>query len=162
MSAPITTTSKTLSNVTVATFTHANGVYPASSFSATINWGDGTTSAGTITQSGTTYSVVGSHSYRGGGKHTITTTVTEIRPQLAVSRGPNVGVVPLTQAQLNAADAAAIREWAAAGLPAADLARMKAATADIVDLSGDHLGAAMLNGNEFAIDSDRRRLGLVG
>jgi uncharacterized repeat protein (TIGR01451 family) len=152
VSAPITTSSKTLTNFTVATFTHANGVYDAASFSATIDWGDGTTSAGTVTQSGTTYSVIGSHSYKTGGKHTITTTVTELRPQLAVSRGPNVGVVPLTQAQLNAADAAAIREWAAAGLPAADLVRMQAATSDIVDLSGDHLGAAMLNGNEFAID----------
>ena len=64
VSGPITTTSKTLSNFTVATFTHANGVEPASRFSATINWGDGTTSAGTITQSGTTYSVAGSHTYQ--------------------------------------------------------------------------------------------------
>ena len=46
MSAPITISSKTLSNFTVATFTYANGVYPASSFDATIDWGDGTTSAG--------------------------------------------------------------------------------------------------------------------
>ena len=39
----------------MATFTHANGVEPASAFTATINWGDGTTSTGTITLSGTTY-----------------------------------------------------------------------------------------------------------
>jgi hypothetical protein len=153
VSAPITTTSRTLSNFTVATFTHANGVEAPNNFSATINWGDGTASAGTVSLSGTTYSVVGSHSYQGNPHHTITTTVTEISPQLAVSPGPNVGVVPLTPAQLAAADAAAIREWAAAGLPAADLARMKAATADIVDLPGDHLGAAILNGTEFAIDA---------
>src|SRR6185312_7911592 len=61
----------------VATFTHANGVEPAGNFSATINWGDGRTSAGTITLSGTTYTVTGSHSYRQRGNHTITTTVTE-------------------------------------------------------------------------------------
>ena len=47
-------------NVVVATFTHASGVEPTSAFNATINWGDGTTSPGTITQSGTTYSVTGS------------------------------------------------------------------------------------------------------
>jgi uncharacterized repeat protein (TIGR01451 family) len=152
VSAPIKTNSKTLGNFTVATFTHANGIEPASNFNATINWGDGTTSAGTITQSGTTYTVTGSHNHKGGNSKTVTTTVAETTPQLAISRGPNVDVVPLTPAQLNAADAAAIAEWAAAGLPAADLARMKAATADIVDLPGDHLGAAMLYGNEFAID----------
>jgi hypothetical protein len=78
VSAPLHTSSKTLSNITVATFTHANGVESTSAFSATIDWGDGTTSAGTITQSGTTYSVVGSHSYHGSPNHTITTTVTEI------------------------------------------------------------------------------------
>jgi hypothetical protein len=78
VSGPITTTTKRLSNVTVATFTHANGVEPASAFSATINWGDGKTSTGTITQSGTTYSVVGSHNYSKPTTRTITVTVTEI------------------------------------------------------------------------------------
>src|SRR5262249_16725745 len=53
----------TLTNFQVATFTHANGVEPASAFAATINWGDGSTSAGTITLSGGTYTVTGSHSY---------------------------------------------------------------------------------------------------
>ena len=43
---------QTLTNQTVATFTHANGVEPASAFVATINWGDATTSTGTITQVG--------------------------------------------------------------------------------------------------------------
>lgn len=78
VSAPITTTSRSLSNAKVATFTHASGVEPISAFKATINWGDGKTSTGTITLSGTTYSVVGSHSYSKRGTHTITTTVTEI------------------------------------------------------------------------------------
>jgi len=64
--------------MTVATFTHANGVEPASAFQATIDWGDGKTSTGSITLSGTTYSVVGSHSYKKAGSHTITTTVTEV------------------------------------------------------------------------------------
>jgi hypothetical protein len=78
VSAPITTTLKRPSNIVVATFTHAAGVEPASAFAATINWGDGKTSTGTITLSGTTYSVIGSHRYASGGTHTITTTVTEI------------------------------------------------------------------------------------
>jgi uncharacterized repeat protein (TIGR01451 family) len=74
----IRTHAQTLTNVQVATFTHANAVEPTSAFSATINWGDGTTSAGTIGISGSTYTVTGSHTYSGGGKHTISTTVTEL------------------------------------------------------------------------------------
>jgi len=79
VSQPITTKAKNLTNFQVATFTHANGVEPISAFVATINWGDGTTSPGTITLSGSTYVVTGSHVYagRGNGNHTITTTVTE-------------------------------------------------------------------------------------
>src|SRR5207253_7591099 len=54
-------------------------VEPTSDFSAIINWGDGNTSIGTITESGSTYTVKGSHTYpRHSGSHTITTTVTEI------------------------------------------------------------------------------------
>ena len=77
VSGSITTRSASLSNAKVATFTHASGVEPPSAFVATIAWGDGTTSAGAITLSGTTYSVTGSHTYAGGNRHTITTTVRE-------------------------------------------------------------------------------------
>jgi uncharacterized repeat protein (TIGR01451 family) len=77
VSGPITVSGKNQSNVQVATFTHANGVEPASDFIATINWGDGTTSTGSITESGTTYKVKGSHTYAASGSHTVTTTVVE-------------------------------------------------------------------------------------
>ncbi|HWE40337.1 MAG TPA: DUF11 domain-containing protein [Isosphaeraceae bacterium] len=78
VSGPITTTQKSPSNLAVATFTHANGLEPAGAFTATINWGDGKTSTGTITLSGTTYTVTGSHRYRRSGTYTITTTVNEV------------------------------------------------------------------------------------
>jgi hypothetical protein len=78
VSGAIRTHSQTLTNFQVATFTHASAVQPTSAFSATINWGDGTTSAGTIGLSGSTYTVTGSHTYSVGGKHTISTTVTEV------------------------------------------------------------------------------------
>jgi uncharacterized repeat protein (TIGR01451 family) len=77
VSGSIRTRSKTLTNFQVATFTHANGVEPIGAFSATIDWGDGSTSTGTITLSGTTYAVTGSHTYSGGRSHTISTTVVE-------------------------------------------------------------------------------------
>jgi hypothetical protein len=77
VSGTVTTRSTSLSNFKAATFTHASGVEAPSAFIATINWGDGTTSTGTITLSGTTYTVTGSHAYTSGGRHKITTTVVE-------------------------------------------------------------------------------------
>ena len=81
VSAPIsekmTSKSLSVSNKVVATFTHASGVEPASNFVATINWGDNSTSTGTVTLSGTTYSVTGSHTYSKSGTYTVSTTVTD-------------------------------------------------------------------------------------
>jgi Domain of unknown function DUF11 len=77
VSGPISVSGKKQNNVTVATFTHAGGVEPASAFVATINWGDGSTSPGTVAKSGTSYSVTGAHTYSGNGSHTVTTTVIE-------------------------------------------------------------------------------------
>jgi uncharacterized repeat protein (TIGR01451 family) len=77
-SSPITVNTSSLSNFTVARFSHANGVEPVSAFTATINWGDGTSSPGTITLSGRTYSVQGSHTYAAFGEYTITVTIREI------------------------------------------------------------------------------------
>jgi uncharacterized repeat protein (TIGR01451 family) len=78
VSAPETISTKNTGTVIVATFTHANGLEPTGAFQATINWGDGKTSTGTITLSGTTYSVSGSHRYSKPGTHTVTTTVVEV------------------------------------------------------------------------------------
>lgn len=72
-------TIKTGSNVnySLATFTHAAGIELANAFKATINWGDGTSSTGVITLSGTTYSVTGTHKYAKTG-YTPTVTVAEV------------------------------------------------------------------------------------
>ncbi len=66
-----------LSNVTLATFTHAQGVEPGGDFTAKVDWGDGTTSAATVSQSGLTYSVVGSHTYNHEGNYSIKVSVSE-------------------------------------------------------------------------------------
>lgn len=78
VSAPKTITSRFNSNITVATFTHAAGIEPANAFVATINWGDGTSSSGSISLSGSTYTVKGSHNYTSYGSRRVTTTVREI------------------------------------------------------------------------------------
>ena len=59
----------------VATFTELDGGEPAADFTATINWGDGTTSAGTITESNVgVYTVSGTHRYAPGA-YTLSVTV---------------------------------------------------------------------------------------
>lgn len=45
----------TLAGVTVATFTDGDGSLPTADFSASIDWGDSATSAGSVTLSGGTY-----------------------------------------------------------------------------------------------------------
>jgi hypothetical protein len=53
-----------LTNIPVATFAVGNGAEPASNFVATIAWGDGATSAGTVVQAANgTYVVFGSHTF---------------------------------------------------------------------------------------------------
>ena len=52
-----------LNNVPVATFTAGDGSQPPGNFLGVINWGDGTTTTGTVSETGTTYTVSGSHTY---------------------------------------------------------------------------------------------------
>jgi uncharacterized repeat protein (TIGR01451 family) len=97
VSSPITRYGRTFTNLQTATFTHASGVEPTSAFAATINWGDGSTSAGTITFSSGTYRVTGSHTYTSQGNHTIKTTVVEVGSapnSPAVEAGNKVDVSP--------------------------------------------------------------------
>jgi hypothetical protein len=97
VSGPITAKGKKVNNETVATFTHGTGGEPATAFVAMIDWGDGTSSQGSISQSGTTYTVTGTHVYSKGGQHTVTTSVTE------VGEVPFGGVVPSPGVSLFAA-----------------------------------------------------------
>ncbi len=87
---PRTVTGKQQSNITTATFTHAGGIHAANYYAATIHWGDGTSSAGTISKSGSVYTVKGSHNYTGSGSHTVTTTVARVSaaPLPATTAGP--------------------------------------------------------------------------
>jgi len=58
----------------VATFTDSGGLQPASSYYASIDWGDGQTSQGVVT-TGLTGVVGGPHTYLRGGSYTVTATV---------------------------------------------------------------------------------------
>ena len=63
--------------MTVATFTDANPSATAGDFTATINWGDGNTSTGTVTEKNGVFSVAGSNTYAEDGQDTITVTITD-------------------------------------------------------------------------------------
>jgi plastocyanin len=62
---------KALTGVSVATFTDGDGSLPAGDFSATIDWGDGTSSVGSVSLSGATYTVSGTHTYDDEGHYTV-------------------------------------------------------------------------------------------
>jgi uncharacterized repeat protein (TIGR01451 family) len=151
VSAPKTLSGKNQSNVTVATFTHANGVEPASALVATINWGDNTTSTGTITESGTTYTVKGSHTYASNGSHTVTTTVVESES----SGGPRApaqltGSPSTTLTTRPASGSSLANNWTnLTATSAARTAALDALLADLASVSTHHasapVGAALVD-----------------
>jgi hypothetical protein len=78
------------SNVSVATFSDAGGPDPVDNYTATIDWGDGTTSStGTITLAGTTFTVTGSHTFIAPGRYAPHVTILD-------NGGSKVTTSPLT------------------------------------------------------------------
>jgi hypothetical protein len=86
--APLTAIEGTQFSGVVATFTDPGSTDPASDFTATIDWGDGTTTEGTITANGSgNYTVTGTHTYADELSGDIEITVGE--PQGNFTIGPN-------------------------------------------------------------------------
>jgi hypothetical protein len=66
------------SGALVATFTDGNPLSGASDFQATISWGDGSSSAGTVTPQGSgVFSVSGTHTFSTAGNDTVTVTIVD-------------------------------------------------------------------------------------
>ncbi len=83
---------------TVATFTDTFAGNVPSDFVASINWGDATVTAGTVTGGSGTFSVSGTHTYAAGGTYTVTVTLTDDAPGTATATATstaNVGNAPL-------------------------------------------------------------------
>ena len=82
-----------LSNVVVATFIDTDTAAPANDFTATIDWGDGTTSAGTVSGGSGTFGVAGTHTYAADGHDTISVTLTDDPPGTATATSAaNIGL----------------------------------------------------------------------
>ncbi|HEU5118475.1 MAG TPA: hypothetical protein VFT74_17825, partial [Isosphaeraceae bacterium] len=95
-----------LVNVTLATFTNANPFFsagdpPGSSYSATISWGDGTTSSATIQPdpiSSGRFDVMGTHTYAEDGLYTASVAITST--QGATTTGPVTSTATVKDAPL--------------------------------------------------------------
>ncbi len=82
-----------LTSVTVATMTDSDINANPAQFSATINWGDGTTSPGTVSASSTpgSFLVAGSHTYATAGSYTVSVQATD--PHGTKATGSNTATV---------------------------------------------------------------------
>lgn len=65
-------------NGTLATFTDGNPSPTLGDFGATIDWGDNTSSSGTIAQNGTAFDVSGSHTYANLGPYTVSIQICDV------------------------------------------------------------------------------------
>jgi hypothetical protein len=84
----------------------------------------------------------------------IGTVLPSLPPQLAAGgEGPGAAA-QLTRDELAPIVTEAVEEWAAAGLPAADVARLDGVTATIAALPTGYLGGAAIGGNTIYLSAD--------
>ena len=87
----------------VATFTDPETGATATEYSATIDWGDGSSSPGTISGGGGSFTVDGSHTYADEGTYTITVTITDVdnpSNSATVTDSATIADAPLTAGAL--------------------------------------------------------------
>jgi hypothetical protein len=80
-------------NGAVATFSDTDATKTPASFTATINWGDATTTAGTIVGGSGVFTLNGQHTYAEEGTFTVTASVTENAPGVASGSGTGTATV---------------------------------------------------------------------
>jgi hypothetical protein len=88
----------------VATFTDSDTANVPGDFVATIDWGDGNTTAGTVTGGGGTFTVSGTHTYANAGVFTVTVTLTEDAPGTATATATSTANVTAPIATVPALD----------------------------------------------------------
>ncbi len=108
----LSATEGTAWNGTVATFTDTKTSTPASSFTASINWGDGTSTTGMVSGSDGSFTVTGSHTYSSYGQFNVqvaisgaataqTVSTASVSPPLStINLSSDFGAVGITSAGL--------------------------------------------------------------
>ncbi len=89
----------------VATFTDANTTNVASDLIATIDWGDGSTSTGTVAGGSGSFTVSGTHTYAASGAFTITVTLADDPPGTATATATSTANVSTNVAAVPTLDA---------------------------------------------------------
>jgi hypothetical protein len=84
-----------LNNVMMATFTDTNISNVAGDFAATIDWGDGQTTTGTVSGSNGVFTVDGSHRYATAGQKSFSVTVADDPPGTATASANGTAAVGL-------------------------------------------------------------------
>lgn len=77
----------------VAHFTDTLAAATVVDFVATINWGDATASAGTVTGGGGSFQVSGTHTYAGSGSFSVIVTLSEVAPGTATAQVTSTALV---------------------------------------------------------------------
>jgi hypothetical protein len=111
---------------TVATFTDTNTTDQVSNLTATINWGDGATSAGTVSGSSGSFTVTGTHTYAHDGSDAVLVTLKQNPPGTAKATAHSTATVAdsytLTGMSLSGSEGQAfsgnVATFAAPGSPA--------------------------------------------
>ena len=91
---------------TVASFTDTDTFTTAGDLTATIDWGDGTTSAGIVSGSAGAFAVSGTHTYASSGQDAVTVTLNDDAPGTATATANSIAVVGATLAATVALTAA--------------------------------------------------------
>src|SRR5262249_31128001 len=104
-----------ITNVLVGNFTDTDTVTTASDFVATIDWGDGTTSGGTVGGASGSFNVSGSHTYgyNALGTHTVHVTLSDDAPGTATASlnstvTVNAGTLSVTETLTSATEHVAL------------------------------------------------------
>jgi hypothetical protein len=96
----------------VATFSDPDTSAPASEYSAVIDWGDASTSAGIITGAAGSFSVSGTHTYAEEGSYKVTVTVTDVdNPKSTGTANSTATVVDAALAASPACSATSLQKY---------------------------------------------------
>jgi FG-GAP-like repeat len=106
---------------TVATFSDSDAANVAGDFTASIDWGDGQTTTGTVSGGNGTFTVGGSHTYSAGGQDAVKVTLADDAPGTATATATTTAIVASLAGQM-ALSAATEGTALSAGTPVATFA----------------------------------------